>query len=166
MANTTTIRCQERLRGRRRSICGVGVITQLDAIGRVIEICPACERNRAGLCRECPAPIVGRALLCATCNTARKAALAAHRLRDPETRARRAMQQRHAYRRHMKDPAFRKKCAALKRSLRARQPDTQRTYKRKYFLKQTPGYIEGYQRRNANRRDRRGHAPTPPQEQS
>lgn len=72
----TAIRCP-------RGFCGHAMETTTDGMGRVVFSCPACARNKRGLCRECPKSLTDpRQLRCPTCS--RKRHLAQCRVRDRE----------------------------------------------------------------------------------
>jgi hypothetical protein len=59
----------------RRLHCGCELVERIDAIGRVAFGCPGCERNRRGLCRDCPRPLQAHnALRCRPCSDARRVA--------------------------------------------------------------------------------------------
>lgn len=73
----------------RRRGCGTRFVERIDGIGRVAFGCPACARNKEGLCRACPAPLENpRCMRCARCGLARKRQLdnAYHRRSYPERR--------------------------------------------------------------------------------
>lgn len=82
----TGIRCD--VRRAKGLLCGALLVHSTDAIGRIHWTCPACTRRKAGICRDCPRPVVGkrgRAEYCASCRTARLRQNDRNwRLRDPE----------------------------------------------------------------------------------
>lgn len=67
-ANATSHVCQRR---QGAGTCGARLEDVVDrATGRSLVVCPACERRRRGICRDCPRPVdgqVGTALRCAAC---------------------------------------------------------------------------------------------------
>lgn len=71
--------------------CRAVLRDETDAIGRLTLVCEPCERNRAGLCRDCPAPLEKpKALRCPTCayrrNLERVRTQSAHYYREHRTR--------------------------------------------------------------------------------
>jgi hypothetical protein len=57
----TAIKCN-------RYMCGVRLVEKPDAFGGLTFVCPACARNKRGLCRDCPAPLTAKhALRCPGC---------------------------------------------------------------------------------------------------
>ena len=127
-------------------ICRGQLVFTTDALGRLVASCPQCARRLAGICRDCPAPVEGfrgKATRCASCKLLAKRAQAelSHR-RHHEDRLRRARAQ-------SKEPARRARKYLTRKAWAARNPDRVKQHKRQYALKQTPGYIAGYQRHNA-----------------
>ena len=56
-------------------VCGAVLIDRVDAIGRVHWSCPKCTRRKAGVCIDCPRPIVGRPGIAERCARCRARAL-------------------------------------------------------------------------------------------
>jgi hypothetical protein len=116
-------------------------------IGRTIVRCRQCERRKAGICRDCPAPVagtIGKSYRCAPCNE--RARVEADRRNRTRHREERNARQRA----RSKRPEVLAKKAAAKRAWAAKHPEKIKGYRRQYLLKQTPGYIAGYQRANAD----------------
>lgn len=88
----------------RSRTCGTRMHEHIDRIGRVTFTCLACERTARGICRECPAPVTGRARWCAPCGAKRQAVLSAQWIHvDPEHKRRRYRQQKqHRQQAHVK----------------------------------------------------------------
>jgi hypothetical protein len=125
-----------------------GLITATtNGFGALVVLCAWCDRRQRGLCRLCPLPVdgtVGKAAYCATHRAfARKRQAQAQERRNKEQRLERA-------RRRQKQPAVRAAKAAWKREWAKRNPEKVKAYRRAYLLKQTPGYIAGYRRANAD----------------
>lgn len=85
MQNAIPIRCQ-------RQHCGARLRFSTNSFGGTIAVCDACERNRAGYCRDCARRLDRpRALRCDACVTARATAASVARMRanyaDPVKRA-------------------------------------------------------------------------------
>ena len=56
----------------RRNGCGARIEERLDSIGRLTFACPNCERNKRGVCRDCPRHLTNpRALRCEPCRIKR-----------------------------------------------------------------------------------------------
>lgn len=67
----------------RRRGCGTRKVERMDALGRLVFGCAACERNKKGFCRDCPAPLEkSRGMRCGRCALDRKRKL------DREAKAR------------------------------------------------------------------------------
>lgn len=61
--------------GSGNSVCGAVLQERRGPFGALQWDCPQCERRRAGKCRRCPRPVVGkvgRAVYCAECRQAKK----------------------------------------------------------------------------------------------
>lgn len=79
--------------------CDERMVRVDDPIGRITFVCRACERNKAGLCRDCPKRLAAkRAQRCAECKTTHDRALdteyAKRTYKDPKVRARRLREQK------------------------------------------------------------------------
>lgn len=148
-----------------RRYCGEPLTERHDRVfGRVALVCVPCERKKAGLCRDCPAPVNGSALRCKPCSKrqTRKRDRDAKRTayRDPVEREKKLA----ARRRQMSTPERRAAHAAWQRDYRAKQPkqpqtDLDRFYRRTW--QQTkyandPVYREKMKRK-ARERARRAH---------
>jgi hypothetical protein len=116
-------------------------------IGRTLVRCRQCERRKAGICRDCPAPVegtVGKAYRCAPCKERA-------RITDGRRNQARHREERNARARlWSKRPEALAKKAAAKRAWAAKNPEKIKAYRRQYVLKQTPGYVAGYRRANAD----------------
>lgn len=104
-----------------RHACGAVLRATTDGNGRAALVCDACDRNRRGRCRDCPAPLATRnAMRCPACSAARARELVRQRsaeyYADPEYRAKKLAQQK-AY---AQRPGVREK-----RLVRARQYNAQ-----------------------------------------
>lgn len=139
--------------------CRALLTFETDNLGRLIARCVLCERRRAGVCADCPAPVEGRvgwAKRCARCKV--RARHDDNRRSDTANRdARRAAERRRVARWKKEDPdryeAYRANKNARRREWVRLNPDKRKAARRRYHLKRTPGYVRGYQRNN-RRRDR------------
>lgn len=116
-------------------------------IGRIIVRCRQCERRKAGICRDCPAPVVGtigKAYRCASCKER------ARQVDDRRNRERHREERNARARVRAKRDDVKAKKAAQKRGWAKQNPDRIKAYRRAYILKQTPGYVAGYRRANAD----------------
>lgn len=69
---SSAIRCSVKRPGGR--VCPGLLVARVDRIGRVLFDCPACARRKAGICADCPRPVVGRPKIaerCAACRAIR-----------------------------------------------------------------------------------------------
>lgn len=118
--------------------------------GAVVTRCPRCDRRRAGLCRDCPRPVygtVGKAMRCADCAREARRVSEARWMSDPNNRRKRNASHRRRWR---QKPELRKRKREQRRAWASAHPDRIKRSRRRYHLKQTPGYVAGYQRANAN----------------
>lgn len=115
--------------------------------GHLVERCPACERRKAGVCRDCPRPVagmIGRALRCAACTKE------ARRRADRKSAANNREKRRAANRRRWRASAkLRARKREQRRAWAKANPDAVKRHKRRYALKQTQGYRAGIARNNA-----------------
>lgn len=152
--NRIATTCQHRHGG---GYCGTVLEARTDGNGRTIVVCPMCERRRAGICRDCPAPVagqVGKSVRCARCKVlAQKAHIAAaHRRRADEIAARRRQQHRQKAKR--RDASYLRKLE-YKRAWRKANRDKVRAQKRRAALRQ-PEHVLAYMRQyRADRRAER-----------
>ncbi|MBC7842967.1 MAG: hypothetical protein H7099_11670 [Gemmatimonadaceae bacterium] len=117
-----------------------------DRLGRLVARCYSCERRLAGICRDCNGPVEGQ--------TGKATRCAGHK------QAARVRQQRESERRHREERLARARKYSKRKAVRARKyetrkawaeahPDRVKMHKRRYALKQTPGYVANYRRHNA-----------------
>lgn len=122
-------------------VCGGRLDVHLDALGRTVVVCPWCTRKRAGICRDCSAPVegsVGKALRCARHKQdARDMQIRRSNDNHREERARSARKSLRA------DPARREKKAEYKRAWRKANRDKVRAQKRRAALRQ-PDRVRDY----------------------
>jgi hypothetical protein len=135
--------------------CGAVMEAIIERGGTVRFVCPPCERNRRGLCRDCPAKLPGsRFLRCRACGRART--LAADRARDRMRYPTRRKETLARHRERQRDPAWRAHRAAYMRAYRSRAPRDgfDRAYQRVYMAtrRADPRYLA---RQNARRRELR-----------
>lgn len=124
-------------------------------MGRVAFLCDPCQRNKSGLCRDCPSKLAEpNAMRCKSCAHHRR--LEGQRVRD---RLRYAARRKEVLAHHKKrndDPAWREWRRNYMRAYRVANPrnDFDRAYMRVYMAKRRsdPAYREKY---NARRRLRR-----------
>ena len=69
----STLRCTVGRPGGR--VCSGRLVERIDRLGRVHWDCPACARRKAGICADCPRPVVGRPGIAERCTTCRAARL-------------------------------------------------------------------------------------------
>jgi len=120
-----------------------------DGNGRTIERCPACDRRRRGICRDCPAAVegeVGKAVRCRRCKRlARRRHEKTYR-RDPEVRRRVRVRERN-YRRR---PDVKARRRAQRAAYYAARRDEILRRKRRYLMTQPPTYLATQRRHNAD----------------
>jgi len=109
----------------------------VDSLGRVAYVCPLCERNRLGLCRDCNAKRAPRSMRCVKCRRARHLAL--DRARDRARYPIRRQQVLASHRKRNALPAVREHRRRYMQAYRAnakhdpRDLAAQRTYQRVYM---------------------------------
>jgi hypothetical protein len=146
--NRTSRTCQRRSGP---GACGGVLETVTDMNGRTSTICPLCERRRAGICRDCPAPVEGhrgKALRCARHKeTARLEQTRRYAQSHREEIARRANARYH------QDEAARLRKLEYKRLWRKANPDKVRAakqrYAKRYGSQQDSRYLDYHRRYNA-----------------
>lgn len=144
-----TVRCTRRFCGELRTFetDGQGVVR--------LAPCPGCARNKAKLCRDCPARLPSHtAMRCAAC--ARRRYLALQRERDRERYTKRRAKCLAWHRRRNEDAAWRAYRAQYMRDYRVANPRNEfdRIYNRVYMAtrRADPEYRE---RQNARKRELR-----------
>lgn len=131
------------------AVCGGVLETVIDRwTGRTTTTCPRCERRKKGICQDCPRPVagqVGKSLRC------EEHTLAAKRndWRRYDQRHRESRRRQDRARTRRLTPEQRAHKAEVRRKWRQANPEKLRGQRRRYHLRQTPGYVEGYQRQNA-----------------
>lgn len=113
--------------------CGGAIETYIDAAGRTRVRCGFCERRKAGICRDCNAPVygaVGKALRCERHATeARRAAIRRSEERHREQR----LEKSRAY--YQNNPDIRTRRNEYKRWYRKMHPEKTRAQKKRYVEK-------------------------------
>lgn len=135
--------------------CGGTIDIRIVEFGRVVYDCPTCARKKARLCKDCPAPTPSPwRWRCVSCYKTHRRAQ--ERERDRERYGRRRKKVLAAWKKRMRDPAFRAHRAAYMRRFRNDHPrdDFDRAYQRAYMTacRANPEYVEQY---NARRRELR-----------
>lgn len=133
-----------------KATCGARLLETTDRLGRVAVSCPACDRRRRGICRDCPRPvagIVGRSLRCADCKVRfATECCTRNRVRHRDDINKRRRQQLR------KRPDLRAKKNAYRKAYRLAHPEKVREWKRKEALKQDPRVLAAARLRNAELR--------------
>lgn len=125
-------------------VCGALLETVIGALGQTLLACPWCDRQRRGLCRDCPAPVngrVGTALRCAAHQQAARAAqveASNERHHDARLAGARKYYQANEERRARRN--------AYKRLYRVTHPEKTRAQKRREALRQ-PKRVQKYMAR-------------------
>jgi hypothetical protein len=126
--------------------CRARLLFTIDRLGRSVATCPQCARRKAGICRDCPAPVagtIGKSLRCAV-HTAAARLEAGRRYTNWHREERNA-----AHRKRSKRPEVRARKRETRKAWAQARPEKVTQYRRRYHLKRTPGYVAGYQRHNA-----------------
>lgn len=142
-----------------RGGCGEMAEATTNGAGRLVFVCRPCERNRLGICRDCPNPIRGRrSFRCASCRLTRRRLVDRRKKRqarrDPEENARICAKQR----RYRAQPHVRAAVRLTCKRSAAKHPRIRdgfdRIYQREWFRQRMsdPTYRA---RRNAQLRARR-----------
>lgn len=134
--------------------CGALLEHHLDELGRAIVVCPACERRKRGICRDCPRPVYGRvrsATRCAGC--ARRAVRDAQRACEVRNRDEKRRRQKELYRKSAKQKTA-SYLAKLeyKRAWRKANPEKVRAQKRRAALRQNQHVYEYHRKRRERER--------------
>jgi hypothetical protein len=112
-------------------ICGGKIRTEIGQLGQTILVCEACERRKAGICRDCPAPVYGkrgRATRCAKhAEVARVEAVRASVERNHDA----VLERARAYYRDNDD--VRQRRIEYKRAWRKANPEKVRAQKKRYI---------------------------------
>ncbi len=138
----------------RWGVCGAKLETITDGNGHVRVVCPACDRMTAGICADCPSPVVGtvgRARRCAPC---RKLATA-QACRECDARHRDEYNRRGRERYRKMEDDKRQRRLTYKKDWRAANPDKVAAQKRREGLRQSPERAEYHAKYRAKRREQR-----------
>lgn len=125
--------------------------SRFDAIGRSVLVCPWCARKARGICRDCSQPVEGRvgtALRCARHkDEARRAQIAAHKIRNKDEIAARNRVRYHA------DAERKERKLEYKRAWRKANREKVRAQKRRESLRQSKRRLKYHERYRAKHRD-------------
>ena len=141
-----------------RHQCGARTEPRIAEFGRVVFACPKCERNKQGLCRECPAPLANsRCLRCPAC--AKRVRRERERRYDRERAEKRNPKRLAEWHRRKNRPEEREKRKAWIRAWRERNPrdEYDRAYGRTYMRKRRSDptyYAQELERRRTRRAER------------
>lgn len=126
-ANRHAQRCQHRHGGGR---CDAPLETTIGEFGRTVVVCPACERRKRGVCRDCPRPVegtIGKAVRCARHKEiARNEQFRASEERHKEKRL------EHSRRYYQDNEEVRRRRNEYKREWRKAHPEQVRAQKKRY----------------------------------
>lgn len=128
------------------SRCRTLLVFATNGFGKLVASCPACDRRRAGVCADCPGQVegtIGKAVRCHAHKVVTRKECQAKWQRDNRDVRNKAQR-----RRWRESEVRREKHVASSREWRHRNPERVKRQKRRYALKQTPGYIAGYKRWN------------------
>lgn len=146
--NLRAQRCQ---RGNGGGKCNTLLETHVGEFGRTIVTCPACERRKRGICRECPRPVAGQVGKAVRCTEHKELA---KREQERACNERHAEAYREKYREYYHRPDVNARRNEYKRAWRKAHPEEVRAQKQRYIEKHRADPNSRYIRYHAKYREK------------